>query len=151
MGNQIMEAAANGLPPSTYSVIFFPGSALPENYLNFVRSKWMRSLRRGNDYFELTDSDSYYKSYQRYIASLLSRRDAIIRLAVLTDEPDVALGFSLVEGNILHYVYVQREQREKGIARSLVPVKITTITHLTRAGMRIWNNKLSHCIFDPFA
>lgn len=145
-----MEQGTNAIPESTYSVISFPGSKLPERYLNFIRSKWMRSLRHGNDYFKLTDSDPYYAAYQKFIQILLARPQSVIRLAVLTEDQDVALGWSLIEGDVLHYVFVQHEHRNNGIGKSLVPVPINVITHLTKSGMSAWHNKLPHAKFDPF-
>lgn len=150
MGDKGLEKRGDAVEESTYSVISFPAFQLPERYLNFVRSKWLRTLRHGNDYFKLSDSDSYYEAYQRYIHILLSRSKSVIRLAVLTEDQDVALGWSLIEGDVLHYVYVQHEQRNKGIGRSLVPVPISTITHLTKSGMNAWHNKLPNAVFNPF-
>lgn len=150
MGDQEMEARGDGFAPSSYSVLAFPAKDTPENYRNFVLSKWMRTLRHGNDYFKLTDSDSFYSAYDKYLKHLLLRPDCVLRIAALSDDRDVALGFSVVEKDTLHYVYVQKEQRNRGIARSLVPKGITTISHLTKAGMSVWHNKLSHAVFDPF-
>lgn len=145
-----MEQGTDGIAPSTYSVISFPASQLPDGYQAFVRSKWKRTLRHGNDYFKLTDSDAFFTNYERFLNYLFGKPGSIIRLAVLSDDPDVVLGFSLIEGHTLHYVYVQHEQRNRGIGRSLVPVRIDKITHLTKAGLNIWHNKLSHALFDPF-
>ena len=73
----------------------------------------------------------------------------MVRVAVISDAPDVALGWSLIEGDILHYVFVQADQRNRGIGRSLIPVKISWITHLTHSGMKIWN-KHKEVRLDPF-
>lgn len=150
MGDQSLETRGDAVQESTYSVVSYPASQLPEQYLNFVRSKWMRTLRHGNDYFKLCDSDSYYAAYQNYIRSLLARPNATLRLAVLSDDSDVCLGWSLIEGDTLHYVYVQHEHRNTGIGKTLVPVRINWITHLTKAGMSAWNRKLPHAGFNPF-
>ncbi len=150
MGGSALEARTDGIKESTYSVISFPASKLPDAYQNFVRSKWKRTLRHGNDYFKLSDSDAFFSNYERFINFLFARPNSVIRLAVLTEDPDVILGFSLIERDALHYVYVQHEQRNRGIGRSLVPVKINVITHLTKAGMSIWQNKLPDAIFNPF-
>jgi GNAT superfamily N-acetyltransferase len=115
-----------------------------------VLSKWMRSLRYGNDYFKLIDSDAFYNVYQRYLKNILNRPAATIRLAVLSDDHDVVLGFCVTEGGSLHYVYVQQEQRNKKIGAALIPKGIQVITHLTKAGMSIWHKKLSHLTFNPF-
>lgn len=145
-----MVEGTNDLPQTSYQVIAFPGRSLPQGYQNMVYSKWMRSLKYGNEYFKLAHSDSYFTAYRRYLESILNRADTVVRLAVLSDDRDVALGWSVIEGDTLHYVHVQHEQRNRGVGRSLVPKGINVITHLTKCGLRIWPKALPHAIFDPF-
>ena len=138
---------------ATYTVIEFEGPRLPDAYKNMIYSKWLRSLRYGNDYFRIIRSDAYYEAYQRLVKTLTASPDAIIRLAVLSDDHDVVLGWSCIRrAHILDYVHVQRDQRNQGIANSLVPIKdITTITHLTNTAASIWGSKYSKDIsFNPF-
>ena len=57
-------------------------------------------------------------------------------IAVLTDDYDVALGFSVSEGCKLHYVHVHKDMRKQGIARSLDSnFEVEVITHLTKMSM----------------
>lgn len=134
---------------STYSIITVLGSTLPLRYTGFVYSKWLRSLRYGNEYFKLINSDDYYSNYGRFIESVLNRENVYLRLAVLTDERDTALGFSVNEREILHYVYVKEDMRGLKIASSLVQ-KLETFTHLTKEALPIWNKKFPAAIFNPF-
>jgi GNAT superfamily N-acetyltransferase len=143
MGNQ-KEAV------STYSVMPYRGVQLPYRYHHFVYSRWLRSYRYGNDFIKLIDSDAYFAAYRRYILALLSSKNSVIRIAVLTDDIDVALGFSAVRGKILDYVHVGKDYRRQGIAKHLVPEGIETITHLTKVGLRLWPTKLGKVKFDPF-
>ena len=148
-----MEARTAQVPveeKASYSVIPYLGSQLPDNYRNMILAKWLRTLRFGNDFFKLVESDSYFESYQKYIKTLIYRPQCIIRLAVLTDEPDTCLGFSVSEPNILHYVWVEKDNRKIGVAKSLTQFPFKYITHLTRAGISIWNNKFPDAKFDPF-
>ena len=126
------------------------GKWLPKQYVNLVRSRWMRSYRRCNDYMRLVDADSYYHAYSNYITVVLGRPRTIVRLAVLSDDNDVALGFSVCELKVLHYVDVPKVYRKKGIGRSLVPEQIEWFTHLTRIGARLWSTKAPHAKFSPF-
>lgn len=150
MGDQELGEGGNGIAQSSYSVILYPAAQVPVQYINLILSKWMRTLRHGNEYFKLTESDSFYQNYRRYILSLLNRPQSVVRLAVLSDDHDVCLGWSLIEGDVLHYIFVQHEHRNQGIGRSLVPVKINYITHVTKAGLSAWNKKLPAAAFDPF-
>lgn len=135
---------------STYSIISYPAAQLPKTYHSMVFSKWLRSLRHGNEYFKLIDSNAYFAVYQKYIEVLLSRPNTIIKIAVLTNEPDTALGFSVVEGFTLHYVHVHKDNRKAGIAMSLIPKNIEYTTHLTKDGMSLWASKFPKVIFNPF-
>ncbi len=123
----------------------------PESFVNLIYSKWLRTLRRGNDFFKLIDAESYYEAYQSYIEKILSNKSCRIRYAVLSNDPDVILGFCVYRGNILDYIYVDRLSRKIGIASHLVPVGIDTITHLTRTGLSIWGSKCKGWKFNPFA
>lgn len=145
-----MDATPDGLEAG-YQILAISGRILPTQYFNMVLSKFMRTLRYGNEYFKLIDSDSYYTAYRFYILRLLNRDNTIVRLAVLSEDTDVCLGWSLSEGSTLHYVYVAKEQRGQGIAKRLVPQKIDTFTHLTKAGLSLWNNKAKDAKFNPFA
>ncbi len=136
---------------SSYRVIRYAASSLPEDYLGLIYSRWKRSLRYGNEYFRLVKPAAYYCAYDRYISRILSGPGATVRLAVLEDDGDVVLGFSVSRGSILDYVHVHKHQRRAGIGRSLVPAGIETITHLTNTGLRIWSNKYPEWAFNPFA
>ncbi len=151
MGDQSLVATPNAEQESTYSVVLYPASKLPEQYLNLVRSQWMRNQKHGNEYFKLADPDSFYGAYQQVIHRFMNRPNAVIRLAVLSDDKDVVLGWSLIEVDVLHYVFVKHEHRNQGIGKSLVPVPIHTITHLTKAGLSAWSSKLKAAKFNPFS
>lgn len=135
---------------ASYSVIPYSGCDLPGSYRNMVLAKWMRTLRFGNDFFRLIKSDGYFESYQIYIKGILARHQCIVRLAVLTDEPDTCLGFSVSEPGILHYVWVHKDNRRIGICRELIKFQFDYITHLTTPWMAIWNKKFSKASFNPF-
>lgn len=136
---------------STYTIYAYRGEVFPDQYKNFVRSKWMRSYRYGNDFMKLANADGYFTAYTYYITALMGRADTVIRLALLTEDTDVALGFSVSRGNILDYIHVHKDYRRSGIGEKLLPKNIDTFTHLTKTGMKLWPTKLAHAIFNPFA
>jgi GNAT superfamily N-acetyltransferase len=115
-----------------------------------VLSKWLRSLRYGNDYFRLIDAQAYFRVYHDYIEGILARSRTRMRLAVLTDDHDVVLGFAAHEGGILHYVHVHKDMRKQGIGRALLPDDIDTITHVTNIGLSIWGSKFPAWKLNPF-
>src|SRR5271166_5811041 len=115
---------------NTYTIKPYLGSSLaqlidvPESYKNLVLSKWLRSLRFGNDYFQIIDADVYFKTYSQYITLILNRPLTVVRLAVLTDDPDVVLGFSVSEKNKIHFVHVHKDHRRLGIGSDLLPPNV---------------------------
>jgi GNAT superfamily N-acetyltransferase len=149
MADKATQATPDDLQAS-YSIIAYQAKDLPPQYKNMVLSKWKRSLRHGNDYFKLVDSDHFYWAYDKYIGMLMHRQDAVIRLAVLSDDKDVVLGWSMTRGDCLDYVWVDPLQRNKGIATDLVPTTTKSFTHMTKHALPIWQKKLSHATFRPF-
>jgi GNAT superfamily N-acetyltransferase len=136
---------------SAYIVRSFAGAALPDAYRSMIFSRWLRSLRYGNDFFRLMEPVSYYRSYQRYITGILAHPDCVVHIAVLGEDHDVALGFAVTHGVVLDYVHVQKDMRRQGIAARLVPAHIERVTHLTRSALAIWGTKKHNWKFDPFA
>jgi len=141
---------------SIYKVLAFSGTdpALAP-YRNFVLSRFKKSLRLGNDWFMLIDSQAYFSAYDHVIHNILSRPMTVVRLAVLTDDEDVCLGFSVMEDETLHYVYVKNDWqstfRKKGIGAALVPTPFSRITHLTTIGQSIRAKKFPDIPFNPFS
>src|ERR1700751_1866539 len=66
------EAAKQENTLDSYTVLAFRGKDLPDQYLNLIRSKWMRSLRTGNDFFKLASAKEYYQAYGLFIPKILS-------------------------------------------------------------------------------
>lgn len=135
---------------SSYKIISYKASAMPKSYWNMVLSKWLRSLRFGCDYMRIIDKDIYFKGYQIYIEQIFKRPEATIRLAVLSDDEDVVLGWAVYEGPRLHYIYVNRDFRKAGIGTALYSKDTEEISHVTTIGMSIWASKKPHLKFNPF-
>ncbi len=137
-------------PKASYDIVRFDGHVLPLAYSGLVYSRWMRSLRYGNDYFRRIKSDAYFSAYDGYIHRLLHTVGTSVRLAVVSDSHDVVLGFSVGCNNVLHYVHVHKDYRHQGIGRNLIPWGTDTFTHLTKTGDAIWESKFPEWSFNPF-
>ena|SRR6185312_14924422 len=151
MGNNDLHDGTAEPQEETYSVISFPGSEIPEQYKGLIYSRWLRSHRYGNMLFKLIDSDVYYDKYANYLTELLNRAHSMVRLAVLTADHDIVLGFCVHRGPILDYVHVQHLLRGQRIASKLVPDKIKCITHWTYMGERFATQRYGRWTFNPFA
>jgi len=138
---------------SVYQIVRYHGSdpALTP-YKNLIYTSFMKSLRFGNDWFKDIDSDSYFKTYHQVIDALLHRPYAQVSLALLTEDLDTCVGWSLSEDKTLHYVFVKGDiqARRHGIAKDLIPKDFDTITHLTKIGRSIWKEKYPNVSFNPF-
>lgn len=134
----------------SYKVVSYYGNKIPSNYKSIVFAKFLRSLRQGNEYYKLTDAKAYFTVYHAYLETILERPDTLVKFAVLSDDSDVVLGFSIVGLMKLHYVYVHKYYRKKGIGRDLTQDPFEVITHLTRHGASIWNNRFPKVRFNPW-
>ena len=137
-----------------YKLLTFSGSdpALSP-YKNMIYSYFMSSLRSGNSWFKEIEATVYKDVYHRVIESLLSRSLSTIRLAVLPDDPDTCIGWSLSENEkTVHYVFVKSgiDARRRGIGTDLLPKDFETLTHLTKNGICLWKNKFPQAKFNPF-
>lgn len=138
---------------NTYSIVSYPAKQLPIAYQSLILSKWLRSLRFGNPLFKDIDSTAFYRQYQIYLEHILSKPDCIIKLASLTGDPDVVLGFAVSREDVLDYIWVHKDNRKLGIATKLFPLGISAFTHLTTTAINIWRNNLKYekLKFNPFA
>jgi GNAT superfamily N-acetyltransferase len=115
----------------------------------FIYATWLRGLRHGNDFFNDIDQTAYFEEYHKVIAGILLRPNTIISVACLKDDPGIILGYSVRSSQALHWVFVKKAWRGIGIAKSLVPSEINTVTHLTRVGRSLLKKKALK--FNPFA
>lgn len=120
-----------------------------EDDLSFIFSTWLKGLRYGNDWFELIESSAYYENYHKTIQKILASDSTTVKIACLKESPGVILGYSVYRNSILDYVFVKKAWRKIGIAKSLVPEKITTVTQMTNTGRQLLN-KYPGTVFNPF-
>lgn len=147
MGDQDIHTEPTQHPDqvASYDIISFPGRSLfdplrpfiYDQYKPLIFSKWLRSLRFGNELFHKIDSKEYYKNYHAFIELLLSKPDSLVKLAVLSDDHDVVLGFSVSREDVLDYVHVHKDQRRLGIGTALIPAGTTVFTHITLNAIKI--------------
>lgn len=152
MEQQATESQKLAEEKAFYRIISYKGSELPVSYEGLVYSRFLRGLRYGNVLFRLMEPESYHFHYHTYLENVLKRKDTWVKLAVLSDDLDNVLGYSIQEGHTLHWVHVHKNNRKAGIATELVWPKTKVITNLTHTGFSIWNRKYkSQIIFNPFA
>jgi hypothetical protein len=136
---------------ASYDIIAVAGSSIPTEDQGVIYSRWLRSHRYGNFLFKMIPSDTYYEKYKRYIEILLHKPESEVRLAVLTDDHDIVLGFCVHRDTILDYVHVHYTCRNARIGWHLVPEKISCITHYTYVGARFATARYGGFKFNPYA
>lgn len=120
---------------------------------NFILATWLRGLYYGEPWYQQIPKEVFMTSYHAHLESLMSRPDTYIRIACLEDEPDVILGYAVFietgDTVALSWVFVKSPFRKIGIAKGLLPINISAVTHLTRVGASLLN-KLPGIVFNPF-
>lgn len=134
---------------SSYKVLTFAAHDLPVVYQNLVLSRWMRSLRYGS-ILKLALPHLYYQNMTQRIQELMDAENADVNLAVLSDDQEIVLGFSVYNENVLHYVHVHKDHRKIGIGTKLIPKGIDSFTYLTDMGHQVWKRHYPQWGFDPF-
>lgn len=115
-----------------YKILSFPAAELPQDYLPLIFSRWLLSLRYGNELFKKVVKKDYFEQYHRFIESLFAKPECRIHLAVMNSDESNVLGFSVLRGNVLDYVHVHKDHRHHGIGGDLIPQGVDTITHYTK-------------------
>ena len=118
-----------------------------EEDIPFIISTWLKGLYYGNPWFNEIKKDNFMRKYHKILTQLLAKEGIKANVAVMANDPDHLLGYAILEGNTLHWVFVKKAFRKVGIGRALVPQTIDTTTHLTITGRKL---KPQHIEFDPF-
>lgn len=113
----------------------------------FVMATWLRGLYYGNPWFKEIDKNIFMERYHEILTKLLLRETTELAIAVLKDDPDVILGYSVMDARTLHWVFVKEAWRKMGIAKSIIPKDIDATTHMTIIGKKL---KPRHVKFNPF-
>lgn len=120
----------------------------------FILATWLRSIYYGDNFFSQIPKDRFMKHYHKLIERFIDNPIALVQVVCLKDDPEVILGYSVAhttaEGVALDWVYVKKPWRGIGIARSLIPQGVASVSHLTKVGASLLP-KLPKVVFDPFS
>lgn len=99
--------------------------ALREDDLGYVINSWRQGIA-AESYLAKFDRDIYFRLMARHIKALTHEPDCVARVACDPEDESTILGFAIVTGDELHYVYVRQAMWKLGIARALLeglPIK----------------------------
>lgn len=100
--------------------------------LPLIFTTWLHGLYHGNTWFHEIEKPIFWENYRKVIEVILNYSET--NVACLAEEPDVVLGYIVYSGPILHWIFTKKAFRKLGIAKALLPDRITTITHVTDVG-----------------
>jgi GNAT superfamily N-acetyltransferase len=102
---------------------------------SFIYSTWLLGLYYGDDKIKAETPDhAFMKAYRPIIRLLLARPDTKIKVVCVTEDPDTIIGYSVFEGDTLHWVFVRPAWRKFGLAKKLIPPSTAAYSHLTKLG-----------------
>lgn len=119
------------------------------NDKDFIFNSWLHSQYWSSKYYQKMPQTLFFKEYTRYITRLLVNPMCSIDVAVLDSDPNMVIGYLIYRGKTIHWAYVKKEYRSKGILTLLMKDKeFEQYTGSTIAGHSI--AKLLNLIFNPF-
>ena len=85
---------------------------------SFIRKAWRETFQHGSLTVLGADKEHYFEEMTRLFAAIVPHASA--RIACDSSDDDVRVGFACWTGEVLHYVYVQRDFRGNGIVPDLL-------------------------------
>lgn len=102
---------------------------------NFIYSTWCKNQLYSNAMYKGIPKDVFVRNYSNWVGSVFSLPGLYIKVACLSDEPEIIVGYSVHTDWCIYYCYVKPAWRKKGIAKQLVPCEtITTVASYTPTG-----------------
>ncbi len=109
--------------------------SIREGDLGYVVDTWRKGAAAGS-WLCAWDRDVYYRLMARHIKALCFAPGATVRIASDPEDDDTILGFAVLTGDELHYVYVRQALWKQGIARLLLDgLDIKTHSFSTPSGV----------------
>lgn len=122
----------------------------PESDKAFVLATWLKNLYYSDSWFSLIPKDIFMQNYHTFLERLLDSPGVEVKVACLVEDPDVIIGYVAYTNTVAHYTFVKKSWRGIGVAKLLMPPKVTAVSHLTALGRKLLP-KLPGAVFNPFA
>ncbi len=118
----------------------------------FILATFLRGLYYGDSWFSLIPKHIFMANYKHIANILVNNPNTVIKIACLKEDPNVILGYSLMSSDYstVHFTFVKKVWRMKGIGKSLVPERMSCATHLTSVGKDLLAKKFPTAVFNPF-
>ncbi len=114
--------------------------------MRFIHSSWHTAFWKTHARKHVL-KEVYDAGMDKRIDRLLFRSHVLV--AFFPEVPDEVLGWSAIEGDALHYIYVKAAYRRRGIATGLVEGRAKWYTHATDREGRVFLERMS-LKYNPF-
>lgn len=136
--SQILET--NPRNEISFQGLFNIRTAKPEDH-NFIMSTFLRGIYYGEGFFSRTPKALFMDRYKRVVQALVISPDILITVACLPEDSNVVLGYAVLNSTLdtVSFIYVKKDWRNKGIAKSLIPQSFKYIVpqHVTKLGWEL--------------
>lgn len=108
-------------------------SDLPIIYNGWPKGSWYSGVRGRKG-----DRAQWFVAFYARARAILKRAD--VTIACLESDPDFILGYSIIDGETLEWIYVKEDYRKQGIARFLLKDKSVVAVNektITKLGLRL--------------
>jgi GNAT superfamily N-acetyltransferase len=117
---------------------------------SLVFATWLRSFQANSSFARPISREVFFPAHQLVLERLLARPNVEVHLAVWPDDPNVVFGWSVTEGDCVHYVYVKPDFRKAGLARALLAHRpFAQYSHHTYV-LRDLHPKIAHLTYNPY-
>lgn len=98
-----------------------------------VYSTWAKGFYYSGLFINPGPKKQWFAHYHAYVQRML--KDASVSVAALADDPSTIIGYSVINGTTLEWIYVKELFRKQGIAKLLVKNKVIgEVNNLTKIG-----------------
>ncbi len=115
----------------------------------FILATWLRGLYYGGQSYSDIPKDIFMSTKHAALSTLLESPGVDIKVSCLKEDPSVILGYSVYTNTVLHWLFCKSRWRRTGVATSLLPPKLTAVTHLTDLGKKLLK-KRPGVHYNPF-
>lgn len=99
--------------------------------VDFLYVSWLRPLYHDCNANDEIDRDKFMSFYNKRLTYILARPATEVLVACLAEDPDVIIGYSVIEWRKLWWVYVKKAWREMGIAKKLIGVRVNSCAYVS--------------------
>jgi hypothetical protein len=108
-----------------------------------VADAWVNSHRASSRATKLSNKATFFRHHHRIVDLLLQSPGVRVIVAAPADDDFTAYGFAVVQGSLVHMVYVKAPFRRIGVAK-------TMLAGFRPSGFTHWTKDIGQWIYDKY-